>query len=264
MTSGRAVRQDLPVGSELVRGLQERAAMALPAVRVVDAGGWWLRHAPNCSWWVGTVLPHADAAPEELVGRVAAAEAFYAEHRTAARFQLADGGCPAGLDPVLAERGYRRESPMSLRAAPIAQVLEQVAACSLRVRLDERPSRAWFEVWHAVHGHGDARAEWDLLGRVTRPSAYACAVLGDDVVAVGRAVADTGWAGVFGMATLPGARGKGAARAVLATLARWAGAHSAGRLYLQVEQDNLPALTLYERAGFREVCAYHYRAAPPH
>lgn len=47
---------------------------------------------------------------------------------------------------------------------------------------------------------------------------------------VGRAVADTGWTGVFGMATLPDARRHGVA-----------------------------AVRLYRRAGFGEACAYHYR-----
>lgn len=37
---------------------------------------------------------------------------------------------------------------------------------------------------------------------------------GDDVLAVGRAVVDTGWAGMFSMATLPAAGGKGAVRTV--------------------------------------------------
>lgn len=96
---------------------------------------------------------------------------------------------------------------------------------------------------------------------MARPGAYACAMLGDEVVAVGRAVADTGWAGVFGMATLPQARGKGAARHLLAALAGWAGAHQADRMYLQVEHDNGPALRLYERAGFGEMSGYHYRTA---
>ncbi len=100
-----------------------------------------------------------------------------------------------------------------------------------------------------------------MLGRVQRPCAYACVMIGLDVVAVGRAVADTGWAGVFGMATLPRARGQGAARNVLAELAGWAGAHEAGRMYLQVERDNRAALRLYERTGFREICGYHYRTA---
>jgi len=72
-------------------------------------------------------------------------------------------------------------------------------------------------------------------------------------------VVDTGWAGVFGLATLPRARRNGAARGVLAALAGWAGAHHGDHLYLQVERGNVPAVRLYERAGFTEICAYHYR-----
>lgn len=151
---------------------------------------------------------------------------------------------------------------MSLRTASTARVLDLSTTGSPPVRLDDRPTRAWYDVWHAVHGHGGVpRAEQDMLGRVEQPSAYACAMVGDYVVAVGRAVADTGWAGVFGMATLPAARGKGAARNVLAALADWAGACKADRMYLQVERDNIPALRLYERTGFTEICAYHYRTA---
>jgi N-acetylglutamate synthase len=251
-------------GADLVKGLQERAARALLAARVETAAGWWLRHTPGGSWWAGTVLPHGPAGPGELARRVAAAEGFHTRHGTVARFQISPGACPDGLDAFLAARGYRRECPMSLRAAAAERVVAAAhrPADAPRVRLEDRPACAWFDVWHAVHGHGgDPGAEWEMLGRVEQPSAYARALIGDEVVAVGRAVADTGWAGVFGMATLPGARGTGAAGQVLAALAGWAHAHGAGRVYLQVEPGNLPALRLYERAGFGEVCGYHYRAA---
>jgi GNAT superfamily N-acetyltransferase len=211
---------------------------------------------------VGTVLPHGDAGPCELVCRVVGAEEFYAGYGVVARFQVSPGACPEGLDTVLAERGYRRGNVMSLRVASTAGVLERAPAGAPGVRLVDRPTRAWFEAWRAVHGNEiDSRAEWDMLDRVQRPGVYACATIGDDVIAVGRAVADTGWAGVFGMATLAGARGKGAARGVLAALADWAGAHGADRMYLQVERDNMPALRLYERMGFGELCGYHYRTA---
>jgi GNAT superfamily N-acetyltransferase len=129
-------------------------------------------------------------------------------------------------------------------------------AGSPEARVDDHPTRAWFDAWYAVHG-GDPHAERELLGRVRQPSAYASVALGGEVVAVGRAVADTGWVGVFGMGTLPAARGRGAARAVLAALAGWAGGD---RMYLQVERDNAAAMRLYERMGFAEVCAYHYRS----
>lgn len=246
---------------QVVRRLQEHAARALPAERVEHAGGWWLRYSTS-AWWAGTVLPHADAGPEELVRRVGGAERFYAGHGTAARFQISPGACPEALDAVLADRGYRRGCPMSLQVAATPHVLRQAPKDPLRVRVDDDPTTAWFDVWHTVHGQGrDSHAEWRMLGRVERPVAYASALTRRGVVAVGRVVTDDGWAGVFGMATLPHARGKGAGRTVLAALADWADGHGADRLYLQVQRDNPPALRLYEGAGFGEVCEYHYRTA---
>jgi GNAT superfamily N-acetyltransferase len=249
-------------GSEVVRGLQERTARAFPARRVEDAEGWWLRHGAGCAWWTATALPHGDAGAGELARRVAGAEEFYARYGEVARIQISPGVCPDGLDAYLDGRGYRRRGLISLRVGVTARVRERAPVGVARVRLHERPAREWFEVWNAVHGHGgESRAEWDMLGRVERPSAYACALIGDDVVAVGRAVADAGWAGVFGMATLPGARGKGAGRDVLAALAHWAGAQAAGHMYLQVVSENVAALRLYEGMGFTEICGYHYRVA---
>lgn len=180
----------------LVRNLQERAARGLPAFRVEEIGGWWLRHAPGCSWWVGTVLPHGGVGAGELVRRIALAEEVYAGHGAAACFQIGPPACPDGLDALLAVRGYRRRSPVSLQVASTADVLGSALDNAMRVRLDDRPTRTWFEGWRAAHGHdGDTCAEWDMLGRVARPSAYARAVLGGETVSVGRAVADTGWAG---------------------------------------------------------------------
>jgi GNAT superfamily N-acetyltransferase len=145
---------------------------------------------------------------------------------------------------------------MSLQVANTAQVTGQTPVDPLPVRLDEHPASGWLDVWHAVHGRGgDWRSERDMLRRVEQPSAYACATSESDVIAVGRVVTDHGWAGVFGRAALPQARGKGAARAVLAALAGWAAAHGAGRMYLQVEQGNRPAVRLYGRRGSAKYAA---------
>lgn len=240
-----------------MRALQERAARGQPAERVVDAGGWWLRVAPEGSWWVGAVLPHGGAGMDEVERRVARAEEFYAAHGAVARFQITPEVCPDGLDALLDERGYPRHSPVALQGASTARVRELER--TLKVRLDERPTRAWFDTWQAVNG--ESRAEWEMLARVDLPSVYVSALVGGDIVAVGRAVADDGWAGVFSMATLPEARGKGAARNVLSALAGWADANNADRMYLQVERGNGAASRLYARAGFTEMCVYHYRSA---
>lgn len=73
---------------DVVRGLQERTARALPAEQVARVDGWWLRYAPRCAWWVGTVLPHGAAESGELGSRVVRAEKFYAGHGVPARFQI--------------------------------------------------------------------------------------------------------------------------------------------------------------------------------
>lgn len=257
--------------ADLIRGLQERSARALPAEHVEDVGGWVLRCAPGCSWWVNSALPYRDADGAELARRVAAVERFYASSDTLVRFQISPGACPPELDRMLEARGYRRESPMSLQVATAETVLERLADGTkvattetlpeAEVELTAHVTTSWFDTWLDVHGRGcDPTAEWALLERVRPPAAYACVRSGGKVVAVGRSVADEGFAGVFGMATLPEARGAGAARAVLAALAAWARVQRADRLYLQVEPGNGPAVRLYETAGFAEVCRYHYRA----
>jgi GNAT superfamily N-acetyltransferase len=244
----------------LIRGLQERTARALPALVVDHLDGWWLRHAGSAAWWASAVLPHGDAGPSVLPNKIRYAERFYAGHGTATRFQVSPAASPASLDDALAQRGYRLECPMSLQSAPTARVLGRLPAEDARICIDDQPTAAWFETWHAVHGDGgDPGPEWDILGRVERPSAYVSVVTGAGVIAVGRAVAETGWAGVFGMATLPAARGRGAAKAVLTALAGWADNHGAAHMYLQVECVNTAARRLYGHAGFTELCQYHYR-----
>jgi N-acetylglutamate synthase len=248
--------------SETLRSLQERAARATPADVLEIVDGWWLRHAPDSAWWIGAVLPHGGSETGDLLRRIVRAENFYAEHGTTARFEICPPACAAVLDHLLEDRGYRRVGLISTQVASTADVRGHSPAGSFEVRLQDRPTRLWLEFWHEVRRHaGDLNAERDMLGRVASPSAYALATLGDDVVAVGRSVADTGWAGVFGMATLPQARGRGAGRSVLHALADWAIDQQATRMYLQVERDNAAAMHLYERAGFAEICRYHYRTA---
>jgi N-acetylglutamate synthase len=252
-----------PGSTATVRSLQERAARALPAEHVEYDGGWWLRRTTSSSWWRGTVLPHGEASREGLTARIAATERFYTTSALATRFQVCPGACAAGLDTALAERGYRWDGPMSLRTATPVEVRARFGAETSPIRLTETPTDAWFDVWYAVHGDGDDPCtEWDMLDRVGLPSAYVSVVAGDEIVAAGRAVADTGWVGVFGMGTLPAARGSGAGRGILAALADWAVTQDAVGMYLQVEMVNAPALRLYNAAGFTEAASYHYRTWP--
>jgi GNAT superfamily N-acetyltransferase len=134
------------------------------------------------------------------------------------------------------------------------------SATRLWVEVADGLEAEWFRLLMAAQETGgDSAPEWRLLQRVDQPSAYATATVAGRAVAVGRAVADTGWAGVFSMATLPDARRLGAGRAVLTALADWADTAGAHRMYLQVTDESSAAVRLYRRAGFRVAGTYHYR-----
>ncbi|MGH3983164.1 MAG: GNAT family N-acetyltransferase, partial [Pseudonocardiaceae bacterium] len=243
----------------LVGGLLDRAARAFPAASEENRHGWWMRHTDSSMWWSGAVLAHGARQAAPLDEGIATAEKFYARHRAGARFQICPG-CPAGLDSALSHRGYRLECPMSLQVAIAEEIADWFSVPSLQVQVSDRLDPAWFSTWRTMGATATHRGpEWRVLQRVRSPSGYVTVFDSDRPVAVGRAVADSGWTGVLGMATSPHARRRGAAKVVLSAIARWAMTQQASRIYLQVEQDNAPARRLYETARFAEVATYHYR-----
>ena len=82
--------------------------------------------------------------------------------------------------------------------------------------------------------------------------------LADEPAAVGNAVVQGGWVGIFGMATQPCYRRRGLGRSVLRTLLAWGAEHGALSAYLQTEERNYAAQTLYFREGFDRAYRYHY------
>lgn len=252
------------IGVRQIGELQERAARAVPAAAQKNADGCWLRYTDSkATWWAGAVLMHGRVPSRQLAERIAAAEDFYLGYGEPARFQVCPA-CPPELDEALRRRRYGLQSVVLLLVINAAQLPSRPLAPSLGVALKEQADAEWFQLFMSVHTPGaDSGPEWRLLQRVEGRSAYATVSISGYPVAVGRAVADTGWVGVFSMATLPDVRRRGAGRAVLAALADWAVSQGFSRLYLQVEQNNTAGLRLYRRAGFEEACRYHYRIAAP-
>jgi N-acetylglutamate synthase len=256
-------RGDMPPDLRQIAELQQRAARAVPAAVQDDRGGCWLRYTDSTTtWWAGATLVHGVEGTGRPETPIAVAEDFYAALGAPARFQVCPA-CPPELDNALSVRGYESAGVMSLHVADVRHVAGRLPSPPLRVDVTSRPDQDWFRLWTTVHApDADPAPEWRLLHRVDGRSAYVTVFgSGQQPVAVGRAVADTSWVGIFGMATLPAARRQGAARRVLVALAEWAIDQETSGLYLQVEADNHAAVGLYRSAGFDEVCVYHYRVA---
>ena len=110
----------------------------------------------------------------------------------------------------------------------------------------------------------DLRAERAaILARIRRPHRLGLLWQDGEPAAAALCVRDGDLAGIFAMRTVPRLRGRRLGQRVLLRLARWAADEGARRLYLQVEDDNAPAVALYRRLGFTRAYRYHYRERSP-
>jgi N-acetylglutamate synthase len=243
-----------------VRLIEELAANAWPAEIVQHVGGWRFRRDAASARRANSVWPNSDDGTLTLEAKLALAEEFYARHGGIPRFQMCPASVPADLDDVLAAHGYTIDAPTAVQTAP----LEPLTACTprLAVKLAAAPSDEWFAVYcEGEHARTpeDAAARRSILHRIGPEAVYAAVRSETGVAAVGMGVIEREHLGIFGMVTRPEHRRRGAATSVLAALARAAAARGAYRAYLQVMEDNAPALALYASLGFSTLYRYHYR-----
>lgn len=240
-------------------GLDRRAALAWRGPVVEEHDGWLLRSAPGVAGRrVNSALPPLRRCSPADIARV---ERFYRDRATPIAVQVSPTEHHRELDALLAARGYRYDSAVAVLTAA-ARDVAALPAPPLPVTATDRPG-PWLPAFTALYGRADnTRIGHEVISRIAAPAAYLSAHQDGRPVGIGLVVADTGWAGVFCMATHPGHRRRGVAAAILRTGARWAAARGIDRLYLQVEAGNEPALRLYARAGFTRSHGYHYRLLP--
>ena len=129
------------------------------------------------------------------------------------------------------------------------------------VDMDPEPSEEWMALYH-YRGQPSLPPIARQVLTSAPWQAFASIRDGGETIAIGRVAAAAGWGGLTAIEVAPGHRRRGLATAVTAALAAQAAAHDAGHIYLQVEDDNEPARSLYRRIGFTAHHDYHYRIAP--
>lgn len=248
--------------------LEAAAADALAPAEELVSDGWRLRFNRGVTRRGNSVLPEARG-ERSLRSKLSEVEAFYGTRGVVPRVQLTSAARPPHLDDELARRGWEREPGATvlqhgLDALPKAAGEKGAGD----VRVAERPDAGYREVQDAVvPGTGawaTGRAE-ALNGAGLVP--WHLAIRSDDgrAVAAGLAVLDPErrCVGLFSLSTVPDARGRGHARALVAAALRRAQAAGARSAYLQVDARNDAALRLYRRLGFAVHHAYHYRRREP-
>ena len=187
--------------------LDRVGADGCPPLEQVEVDGWRLRASAGVLLRANSALPLSDALPVDAVVE------FYRSRGLPPRVHVSS----EAVDQALAARGWERDTEVAVLVGPTPTGPGDAV-------VTDEPDDRWVDVYWSVDGRGGA-AEREvflrMLDRVAAPTAYASVVVDDEVVAVGRAVAQEGLLGLFAMAVLPGFRRRGLGRDVLHALGRW-------------------------------------------
>jgi GNAT superfamily N-acetyltransferase len=239
--------------TELVRHIETLAMNAWPAETIEPLDGWKLRQDAAPSRRVNSVWPNEWGGKIPVAKKLDDVEAFYAGYQQPARYQICPANLPEGLDTVLEARGYWVDAPTMVQTTDIETGLQKsTPKIEYDVALSESLTPEYLDTYGTAGTYPKEKLKdtEDALRRVTRRAIYGIIYLDGQGVAVGRGVLDSGWMGVFGMATREEHRRKGLATAILHAMLKWGKANGVKNLYLQVEESNPGAQGVYQRLGF--------------
>ncbi|MEX2500749.1 MAG: GNAT family N-acetyltransferase [Trueperaceae bacterium] len=256
-----------------IAAIEAAAADALVPTVELNLDGWRLRYGGGRARRTHSVLPERRGRRpvEEKLRQV---EAFYRERSVAPRLQISPVALPTGLDAHLDAAGWNREEgaqvlwrDLSDAQSPEPEGVPKGAADRAVTIVRGEPADEAFDAVSITTDEETAawaRARIHALREAGRPVRPVAATAAGDPVAACLLVLEPAaqLVGLFQMATVPTARGRGVARGLLRAAladAREAGATGA---YLQVDPRQHAALRLYQRERFLLHHRYHYRRAP--
>ena len=229
-----------------IAGLEQAAAEAMPALVTEHLGHWLLRASEGYTGRANSVLPIGDPGMP-FSQALKTVGTFYAHHSLPPLF---DVPLPLGrpVARALEDHGYQ----------PIVSVL--VMSMDLPDLIAATPATPTFE-----HTPTPTPQMLEMIAgrRGTLPPAahhvltqvpvitFIAYPAGTQLLAMARGTVTRRWLGIFHVETAPTARRQGLARAAVGNLARWAEQQGARRAYLQVQDDNTPAVALYASLGFK-------------
>jgi N-acetylglutamate synthase len=254
----------LPIMAISISDLESVAAGGWRATEQARLGDWLLRSAEGFTGRANSALPVGDPGlplPDAVDEVVRWYTARNLPPMVAVPYPSGDPGGSA-VSRLLDGRGWtaRAGAAIVMTAGPGAIPPPAGAAADVRVDIDPEPDDGWMGLYHYRGQDLPPIARTLLLSAPWQ--AFASVREQGETIAVARIAEAGGWAGYTAVEVSPAHRRRGLASAITWALAQHAASRVTGGYYLQVEERNTGARTLYERAGFTDHHGYHYRIAP--
>ena len=237
-----------------VQSIEAAAAVAWPPKESLTLGSWELSAGDGFSRRRNSAVP-AGPLPENLERRFSDVGEWYRVRGLPTLYRITPL-CDTAVDDVLADRGLVLEAPTLVmsRSLVATDLIEGVA---------ESPvvTDTWVETELAALGiDRSSIGPWlATIAAVPSPASFVVPVDGGESAGAGFGVVVDALLGVFEIVVRPEYRRRGHARRLMAALHQFGTREGAQRAFLQVLEDDEPAIDLYRSLGYDVSHRYWYR-----
>jgi len=237
---------------------QELSSNAWPAKTYIFLNGWILRLSEGVTKRANSVYPLRYTG-KDLLKDIKTVERVYKEKDLPVIFQLPDYFEPKNLQDTLFSLGYGSIDESLVMTAHT----EDICAVTNReytYSTEDKSSDNWFQALARFSGYRSNVLEGhkNILKRIPFSKVFCSARENNEIVGIGLGVIEREYMGIFELSVDFNYRRKGIGQSMVGLLVEWGKLNSAVHVYLQVQGDNVGAISLYKKIGFKECYRYRY------
>jgi ribosomal protein S18 acetylase RimI-like enzyme len=241
----------------MIRLIEELSLNAWPALQTMHYDGWVVCCAAGYTRRANAVYPLYPSMLD-LREKIAHCEQVYRAWGQDTVFKLTSAAQPADLDEALDAAGYRLEASTSVMTCDLSGGERPHLHM---VTLDSDLTDHWLETFTRLSAITPHRLPTltHILNNIIPARCFITLEHEGRSVAAGVAVAEQGYVGLFNIITDAAWRNRGLGTQLVLHLLDWGRSQGAEYAYLQVMEDNAPALHVYHKLRFQRIYSYWYR-----
>jgi len=246
------------VKERTINDIEYLAARCWPAKEIEAYYGWIIQWQDGVTWRANSVLPLGETEDKLIEDSIDHVINFYDKRNTPPAFKLTEASKPDNLDKLLEEMDFQQHMVTHFQTVPI----ERLTCLDTEVEVDLlRVTDESIDILY----HRSMRDEFaiqvrkEMIHRIEGEKKIARVMIDGQLAGTGLGVVEEDMMGLFSIKTMPEFRRRGVGWSINCALAMWGEENGADKAFLQVEADNIPALALYGKMGFKTLYTYWYR-----
>ncbi len=239
-----------------IRLYEELSINSHPSIQTQYYDGWMLRFSngyTNRANSVNMVYPSTI----DIQTKIEFCEEWYFSQNQPCVFKVTDGS-EEQLDSLLENREYQMVTPTDVMTMDLGDKQFQLSNCTITEEVTEEWLNAYFTLEKCSDIQTQATAR-KMMNLIQSNTLYCHIVENGKIVACASAVIERGYMALLHVIVDETYRGQGYGRKLCEALLYEAKRGGATKAYLQVVQNNSPAVHLYQKLGYKKIYSYWYR-----